>query len=281
MNYLLLVKDWFAGFSTPKKSPRVVVFGDSHTAALVRAQEFPDRGDFYEHIEIVRVRKKKGKKRVGDVELEWFCKMIGKLNEKDFVFSTIGGNQYAVVSTVRSSIDFDFIDGPTDDDVASDIAQLIPMRVMTGYIQSGILGNDGPVLRAIRKATKAKVFHLSPPPPKEDNSFISQYFETRFADEGIDQLGPTRPELRLKCWNVQSHCLKELCEELNVIWIAPPAGAVTEAGFLEPRCYAKDATHANRRYGELVLRQIMEITGGAALLHGQTGPKAMVEKVAS
>ena len=62
------------------------VFGDSHTAALLRAQEFPDRGEYYKHIGIVRLRKEKGEKRVGDVDLERFCASIGRLSERDFVF---------------------------------------------------------------------------------------------------------------------------------------------------------------------------------------------------
>jgi hypothetical protein len=43
--------------------------------------------------------------------------------------------------------------------------------------------------------------------------------------------------------------------------VRPPAEAVTEDGFLAENCYAKDATHGNRRYGEMVLKQILDITG--------------------
>jgi hypothetical protein len=41
--------------------------------------------------------------------------------------------------------------------------------------------------------------------------------------------------------------------------VAPPKPAVTAKGFLAPRCYANDVTHANRRYGEFVLKQMIEI----------------------
>lgn len=256
------LKQWITGSGSTEKTPRVVVFGDSHTAALARGKEFPDRSELYKHIDIVRVRKSKGDKLVGDVELEQFCRSISRLDEQDFVFSAIGGNQYAVVSTVQHPVDFDFFSGPLDEEGTSDGIQLIPMRALTGFIESGVRSNDGPVLRAIRQATKARVFHLSPPPPKENNSFISQYFESRFAGEGIDKLGPSKPRLRLKCWNAQSASLQQLCKELDIEWVPPPAAAVTEDGFLAPKYYAKDATHANRRYGELVLMQITDIVEG-------------------
>ena len=165
---------------------------------------------------------------------------------------------------MQSAIDFDFLSGPADDDIVSDRAQLVPMRAMVDYIQSGVEGNDGPVLKAIRRSTRAKVFHLAPPPPKEDNSFISQFFESRFAGEGIGELGPSRPQLRLKCWKVQTDCLQRLCAGLDIELVLPPAAALTEQGFLAPTYYAKDATHANRRYGELVLKQILEIVSGEA-----------------
>ncbi len=278
MSYLDRVRQWFASFSNPDEGPRIIVFGDSHTAALLRAQEFPDRSDVFTHIDIVRLSKEKDEKRIGDLQLEEFCRKIKKLRETDFVFSAVGGNQYAILSTVQNALDFDFISDALDEDVASDVAQLIPMRAITGYIESGIRNHDGPVLAAIRQATKAKVFHLSPPPPKEDNEFISQYFESRFAGEGIATLGPSRPQLRLKCWNAQSILLKQLCRELDIEWVPPPGDTVTEEGFLAPRCYAKDATHANRRYGELVLRQIMEITGGGSVPQEQIASETMNER---
>lgn len=260
MSYLDKVKTWLGATDESKSGPRIAMFGDSHTAALQRAQEFPNRADLYQHINIVRVRKSKGPKKVGDVNLEDFCRKISRFDENDFVFSVVGGNQYAVFSTIQSPTDFDFVSGPADDDIASDRAQLVPMRAIAGYIEGGIRGNDGPVLEAIRRATSARVIHLLPPPPKEDNAFISQYFETRFAGEGIDEFGPSKPRLRLKAWKVQADCLQQLCRELGVECLPPPANAVTKEGFLQPQCYAKDVTHANRRYGEMVLKQILEIT---------------------
>ena len=240
--------------------PRIGVFGDSHTAALLRAQEFGDRKRRYQHIRIFRLRKEKDGKAIGNADLSSFCREIGSYGPQDFVFSAVGGNQYAVVSTVRDLREYDFLISPSDNDFPADRA-MVPFRAISGYIECGVRGTIGPVLKAIREATEARVFHLAPPPPKEDNAFIASHFESRFARDGLQDLGPTHPELRLKCWKVQLQALETLCGELGIQLVGPPPKGVTPEGYLAPRCYARDVTHANRRYGEYVLRQISKVTG--------------------
>ena len=240
---------------------RIVIFGDSHTAALIQGRDFPARNHHYAHIDVIRLLKEKNGRAIGDATLSAFCQQIRRFSSDDFVFSAVGGNQYAVISTVRHPIEYDFLTSSADTGLANDAAELVPFRALAGYINKGVRGSMGPVLREIRSSTVAKLFHLAPPPPKEDNDFIASHFEGRFATEGLNQLGPTAPGLRLKCWKVQLQCLRDLCEELEIGLVEPPAKAVTASGFLDPRCYATDVTHANRRYGEYVLRQIVEITG--------------------
>jgi hypothetical protein len=259
MSVLARIRTLVAG---PEKlgEPRIAVFGDSHTAALLRARGASERSPHYEHINVVRLLKEKDGKMVGHADLAAFCREIRNYDERDFVFSAVGGNQYAVISTVRSPVDYDFLESATDRDIASDRAQMVPQRAIASYIEAGVRGNVGPILREIRAASKASVFHLAPPPPKQDNSFIASHFESRFAEAGLHELGPSRPELRLKCWKVQLGCLQRLCDELGIGLILPPGKSLTPEGFLAPHYYAKDVTHGNRRYGEMVLRQILKVS---------------------
>lgn len=258
MTLLARITDLIGGQEAARE-PRIAIFGDSHTAAMVQAREFPARSHHYEHIAITRVLKEKNGREIGDATLSDFCREIRRFGSDDFVFSAVGGNQYAVISTVRHPVEYDFLDSPLATDAANDRAEIIPFRALAGYIERGIRGSVGPVLREIRSSTIARVFHLAPPPPKEDNDFIATHFESRFAGQGLQTLGPTDPELRLKCWQVQLNCLRQLCEDSDIRLVEPPAKAVTPAGFLDRRCYATDVTHANRRYGEHVLKQILEI----------------------
>lgn len=255
--------------SEPVREPRIAVFGDSHTAALVSAKEFPARRGDYENIRVYRLLKQKDGKKVGDSTLEAFCAEIRSYDRSDLVFSAVGGNQYAVVSTVRDPIEYDFLADSDDRHVVAEGMALVPFRALAGYIEKGVRGTMRPVLKQIRDSTNAKVFHIAPPPPKEDNAFIAAHFESRFAREGIGDLGPTRPELRLKCWKVQLQCLADLCEELGIGLVRPPKHGLTPEGFLASRCYAKDVTHANRRYGEFVLKQMLELASNSSEEEGR------------
>ena len=242
------------------RGPRIAVFGDSHVAALAQAQNFSGRKSHYGHISLFQRLKDKNGKRLGDITLSGFCREISKYGPDDFIFSAVGGNNYAVVSTVRDRTEYDFLASPSETNLVREEAELVPFRAIANHIESALRGTLGPVLEAIRSSTSAKLFYLAPPPPKEDNSFIAAHFEKRFAQDGMLDLGPTRPDLRLKCWKLQLDCLAEICDELGFRLIMPPAKSVTPAGFLVPQCYAKDVTHGNRVYGDYVLKQISKIT---------------------
>ena len=245
------------------REPRITVFGDSHSVALRRAQQYTKRSNEYDHIDVRRLRKDKEGTAVGDTSLAEFCRGIGEFDNRDFVFSAVGGNQYAIVSTVQPEVDYDFLDASSDHLTSG--AQLVPFRAVASFIESGIRETIGPVLHEIRSSTVARIFHLVPPPPKQDNAFVASQAEGYFAKAGLKELGPTRPDLRLKCWKVQLECLTKLCEEMDVELVMPPSKTVTPEGYLEPSCYASDVTHANRRYGEAVLKQIMKLADGGRL----------------
>jgi hypothetical protein len=249
------IKDLVGG-ADGSSAPRISVFGDSHTVALRRAQQY-SRSHRYEQVRVNRIRKEKGGKLVGDSSLADFCREIRGFAPDDMVCSAVGGNQYAIVSTVRSPVDYDFL--TSSDDALHHGAQLVPHRALQGFVESGIRETIGPVLQEIRKSTSACVFHLVPPPPKQDNQFIAAHAEGYFADVGLQDFGPTRPELRLKCWNVQLQSLAALCGELGIGLIMPPPKSVTAEGYLSPDYYAKDVTHANRRYGAAVIEQILQL----------------------
>lgn len=264
-----LLKRWRTRRGTEPSPPRRLVFGDSHTVALAQAIAFRTENPQPElpEIELHRLRKLKGMTWLGDTYLDEFCQKIGGLTESDLVFSAIGGNQYAVVSTVRTPPYFELaksMGAPHKGNVGDTI---IPFRALESLIASGVVNSDGPILQRIRSATRARVFHLTPPPPKQDNAFIKQFHEARFAAEGLGDLEPHSPELRLACWTMQRQALAALCAEIGVELLPPPPGTVGEEGFLKQAYYGKDVTHANRRYGELVLRQI-------AAVHRETGAVA-------
>ena len=85
---------------------------------------------------------------------------------------------------------------------------------------------------------------------------ILKKFETDFARKGLAEKGLSPAGLRQQIWALQNEVLAELLQDHGVRLIPPPAGTMTETGFLDPMYYAQDATHANWEYGQKILESL-------------------------
>jgi hypothetical protein len=242
---------------------RIFIVGDSHATAFERALDSQDARDSYPAVTVYRLAKEKGDASIGNIDEAKFFKLAKKLTPADFIFSVFGGNQYAAFSTIRSTREFEFLLSPADRDVSSDAIDLIPSRIMEAYLEAGLQQAVVRKLEHLRAISRAQVCHLASPPPKEDNDFIAKHFEERFQELGMEEFGPCRPELRRKSWQLQQRILKRDCGRIGVRYVPPPGQVFTSTGYLDPRYFAKDVTHANRRYGRAVLKQIMQIAAPA------------------
>jgi len=257
--YLSLKRMWEEQVFFLSKNPRIILLGDSHTNAVFRAFTSREQKLEIKYMKIYRISKVKNGNNFGDIDFSKVLKKIRRLKSKDYVFSMVGGNQHAIFSTIQHPVPFDFFYGENsiaDDDRG---AQLIPERVIRTHLTAGIYGRDGLTLRALRKATSAQLYHILPPPPKNDSNHILNNHETYFSNAEIGSHGVSSPALRLKTWQMQTEILSSLCNEIDIKIITVPARAYTDDRFLKAEYYANDATHANRRYGDLILRQIDEI----------------------
>jgi hypothetical protein len=235
----------------------IYLFGDSHAHAVQVAITKRKGKGKASRVFAYRLLKEKNGVRIGDTSLDEFVKFIGKLGPDDLVVSMIGGNQHAVYSTIQHPQPFDFFN-PEGDPVDLTVAEFIPYNALRDVFSRGLSHGDMKSLEAIRKATLARVVHIIPPPPKQDNEHIMRNHETTFAGELLSR-GPSSPWLRLKFWKLQFRILKQICKKLNIAILMPPRRAVNAEGFLRPEFYATDATHGNWLYGERILRQLEKI----------------------
>jgi hypothetical protein len=234
---------------------RILLFGDSHSHAVQSAIQKRLGKGLEAPLTAHRLLKEKNGTHIGDTSFDDFLKLISKLDENDVVLSMIGGNQHAVYSTIQHPQAFDFFE-PGEDGLASRLPEIIPYRAIEAAFATGLRRGDAKSLEAIRAATVARVVHIIPPPPKRDNAFLEQHHESLFAVEGLATRGVSPPELRLKFWKLQTRVLEALCAEFGIEIMMPPPAALEHRGFLRPEYYARDATHANWRYGERVLREV-------------------------
>lgn len=238
------------------KRPRILLFGDSHSHAVQRAIDKRQGKGAPVPVAAHRLLKEKNGRSIGDMTFEAFLEMTEKLRPKDIVLSMIGGNQHAVFSTIQHPQPFDFF-APGEVAPSPQFAgSIVPYRALEHAFTNGLKRGDGQSLTALRNATVARVVHIISPPPKQDNAHIQQYHETHFANDGLASRGVSPPELRLKFWKLQTRVLESLCCGIGIEVMMPPARTIDDDGFLRREYYAQDATHANWRYGERILREV-------------------------
>jgi len=242
---------------------QIVVLGDSHTDAIknaLKSFELPAELS----IRAFRYSRLKDGKQIGDLDVAQVTELISKVNSEDLIASTIGGNQHQVVSLMQHPQPYDFYSKdyvPSVTEV-SDNNSIIPYNVFFDYFWKGITGgNDGRRLLALKSSSCCPVVHIAPPPPKKDVDHILRFHETHFSKAGLVEYGVSPAQLRLKVWKLQLHVLKQFCLKNDINLLLPPSEAIDSEGFLSRDCYAKDATHGNQMYGNLVVNQLIDCLG--------------------
>lgn len=237
------------------------IIGDSHVDALKDALAHAHEAAL--DLQIFRAAKLKNGKPFGDIPVNEACQRVRTLESDALVVCAFGGNQHSVLSLVQHARPFDFA-LPGEPFSLKTGTELIPFHAIR-MLLAGSVTADFRNVAALQEVAPGAVIHLAPPPPKANEAHILRSVETYFIEQGLTRHGVTDAALRLKVWRVQIDILRELCGRAGVTLLPNPPETLTPEGFLAPEFYAKDATHANRRYGQSVLNQIAALdTGGAA-----------------
>jgi len=246
------------------EQPTILLFGDSHSHAVHLAAENRLRNGRAVPLDVFRQLKEKNGRSVGNISFDDFLRRASRLRRKDVVLSAMGGSLHATFSTNQHPQPFDFFmpDHPT---VPCHGTEIVPYQAVWAYFSKKISKGTGSRLEALRGATDARVLHLVPPPPKRNRKHIAQYQQMLFAQQSIEKLGVSGPELRLKSWLLHVRVLRRFCRRANIELLMPPADTMRD-GFLRREFYAEDSAHANSRYGEMVLRTVeTQLLGHVAL----------------
>lgn len=232
-----------------------LVFGDSHAQAIAKAVRRRQKFNRPPVAEVVRLGRIKNNQKIGDLTFEELLERAASLGPDDVVVSAAGGSQHSVFSTIQHPQPFDFLLPGESDEVESG-REVIPFRMLEEVFAPPILKGVKKQLGALRQVSSARLVLLAPPPPKRSDEFISQYHDSRFASENITQLGVSPAALRMKFYRWQDSLMRRAVSDSQACYVDPPAEALDEGGFLRLEYSANDATHANARYGELVLTQL-------------------------
>jgi len=251
------------GFQLPVSESQVsciLIVGDSHTHAIKKALRTWSKGDCNGiEVQALGYAREKNGKIIGDLSVDEINALATCLNSSDLLVSAIGGNMHQVVSLVQHPIAFDFFMHDESQYSDTSFRQIIPYSQILDFFISNLRSKDCERLLQLKQSAKCKVCHLIPPPPKENHEHILKNPETTFRNNGIMERGISNPNLRLKAWKVQVKALEAICKEMGVELIKPPTDTVKKSGFLKEEYYANDATHANAKYGLLVLNQLTDM----------------------
>lgn len=246
---------------------RIVILGDSHTRSLVAAQHLvaeslPDI-EFRIHW---LASDKKGVVR-GDISIEDSEALLESLGPGDIAAISILGTAHNVLGMLQHEVPFRVM-RPGGRAAGEDVGgELIPWHVIRDtFVEMGARSKRIP---KIRDGTKARVLHLMTPPPKESTEYMLEkigLYRKKLASE----VGVAAPEVRLGMWQAERDSLRIVCDQWRIGFLDAPADAMTADGYLRPEYY-EDATHANKEYGELVLRQLAALPSGG-VSPGAAGP---------
>ncbi len=177
--------------------------------------------------------------------------------EPSHVVSMIGGNTYHKIALLEHDTKIQVFEGPEDTDYDPD-RYLVHHGVMREILES-YAGLHTWMLERLKEKVALPIIHLLSPPPLglED---ISGFLPPAYQSLGSQSAVP--PAQRLRFYRMHCGILRDHCQGLGIRVLEPPAAAVDSAGFLKDAYVAETATHANHRYGGLVLQQLLEVTGG-------------------
>jgi hypothetical protein len=237
---------------------KVLIVGDSHMGAIKTAlEEYSSTNDSFT-FSTIRLPRKDAEPHPGEIRLPQVIERFAADPEEIALVMALRGNQYNTLGLIQHPRPFDIEMADVPVPVADEGVEMIPVATMDAYFRDSLRSGYGKHLVTLAQSSKVPVLCLQSPAPKEDNGHILQGAETFFVANGVSQFGVSPPALRLKLWTLQSRALAELCAEIGITFLPNPEGTRDSAGFLSREFYAGDATHANERYGRLVLQQISD-----------------------
>ncbi|QUT04359.1 hypothetical protein KFK14_14940 [Sphingobium phenoxybenzoativorans] len=230
---------------------KIVCFGNSHTMALSQAVSLREYNKSI--LEIYWLKNKSKESERGDITEIEAIDIISNLGVNDIITISIIGTYHNIVGLLKHDTPFDFLLKDGDDIYASDDIAVIPYNAIRDEFD--LIINSNQSIEKLIKAGSCPTYLLATPPPKEDNSFMAKCTK-KYRGRPLNEALINDAHIRLRLWTLEMQRIEIWCQKIGAKWLFPPQQAITNNGYLKPEYYADDITHANARYGELVLQQI-------------------------
>lgn len=167
---------------------------------------------------------------------------------------SLWGNWYNTMALIEHSEPFDFI-YPSFDETVDTSRRIIPFTQLRRIFNNNVRYRLR-MVQVLRPLTESKIVLLEVPPPIEDEEHIRK-FPGSFREMLPSGITPAR--IRMKLWKLQSEIYEAICQENNIEVLPFPNEAKSPRGFIAPDYCYRDPTHANAKYGALVISQLETI----------------------
>jgi hypothetical protein len=223
----------------------VICVGSSHIHSIVAAARVAN-------VELAAINLKHTAALVDDSTAPALQPTIVEQLAGKTVISLVGGNSHNQIGLVRHPRPFDFV-LPSEPELPSDDGELIPSAALETVLHKRMSGALS-IMKLLRRQALGRMYHFESPPPVADDDYIRASIDPYFQRRGVADLGIVSPRLRYKLWRLHSELVRRACLALKIEFVACPPEAMA-GGFLRAELCA-NATHANERYGAMLLSQI-------------------------
>ena len=239
---------------------QIVVCGHSHAASILEASN---------HLELAA--KKKSAISVC-YSSNWAAGPPGDQEYWDFVVESSHGKHIVIVwNGNQHNANFMFQTQPSftilggNENSTDQEAVPIPRAMIKDFFKPSF-EELSEIVPSISNAASITLMNgPAPKPLTHIQNCISQekYFTDIAESLGADMsdLVITSDSLRLELWNVLAELLAKSAKNLNASFLSAPPASRDAFGMLLPEYWASDVTHANSKYGLLLIEELVKLTG--------------------
>ena len=240
----------------PAVSGKNLIIGHSHIKAIrdaLSASTLP-RDNFVTHFLPNRPLVSPS----GDIDDQW-RKCLILCDSAARVFLSTGGNEHTILGLPQHPVPYAF----------SEMLAIAGGHETAGdhYIPSSLVKE---ILKK-RMASTTKVIHFlaalfrnklylleSPPPSPSEEHLRTALDQNAYLIENVGRYGISPAPLRLGLWRIRSEIMKKITQALSCVYLTCPTASQDDAGYLIEPAWS-NATHANERYGAMVVEQIADV----------------------
>jgi len=239
---------------------QTIVSGHSHAASILETTSHPEMQAITESEIAVCYSADWAAGPPGDKE---YWDFVGELSRGKHIVIIWNGNQHNANFMFQTEPNFTMLGVPDSGDDPPAIP--IPRAMIKDFFKPSFeeLNEIIPSL-----ANSASITLMNGPAPKPlthiKNCILQEKYFTDIAKSlGVDmgELVITSDSLRLELWNVLAGLLANSAKNLGANFLSAPALSRDAFGMLSPEYWASDVTHANSKYGMLLIEELGKLKG--------------------